>query len=278
MGRVVTYRELLRLLSQKITEPASDGQAGQRLTTNGAGGRTWSGSGSIIAADRVRIDGNEYVVRTGETGAAGFLTIGENTLWLGTTPFLFDLGGRGVKQIYKDTSLIYEKPSGVYTLFDNGWVDGINWGGNLLPRPQYTTLGYYDLSLVESNGYMKLYVPGDPSYSDVSYNCHVCTAASVAVPQDATKMFVRVNSVSAYIVPPYMVFGLLTDDCVNAMDASRGGQLSGLTTLTKNAYTDYSITLNDGIAGSSYRAVVNLRASGKRDGTSDAYIQKVWFE
>lgn len=91
-------------------------------------------------------------------------------------------------------------------------------------------------------------------------------------------MFVRVNSVSAYIVQPYMVFGLLTDNCVNAMDASNGGQLSSLTTLVKNAYTNYSITLNDGIAGSSYRAVVNLRASGKRDGTSDAYIQKVWFE
>lgn len=280
MARVITYKELLRLLSQKIDEPAAEGTAGQRLTTNGAGERTWSGSGSIIAADRIRINGNEYFVRTGESGAAGYLTIGNNTLWLGTVPFLLDLGERGVKRIYKDTSLVYEKPSGVYTLFDNGWADNISWSGNLLNRPQYTSQGLYRLDTVESQGFMQLYVTTSPSYSDVRHNCHVCTTDHVSVPADATRLKVTFQALGTPSKVPYYRFGVLGDGYVDSMDPT-GGQLTPLTGINSNLEQTVEMVLNAGIAGTNlYRVIVNYAISVKAEGSTAPGIKitKVWFE
>lgn len=277
MGRVVTYRELIKLLPQKINEPASDGQARQRLTTNGAGVRSWTGSGLIINADRIRVNGIDYVVRTGESGAAGYLTIGENTLWLGVAPFLLDLGGHGVKQIYKGTSLAYEKASGVYTLFDSGWVDGINWGGNLLPRPQYKTLGRYDFSHVDGGGYMDIYI--EQYESNVTYYTHVCTADLISIPADATKLKVSMMTVAPGVAPPPAKFGLLTDDCINSMDATNGGVLSGTIYPSYSTYSEYELNLLDGMAGTSdYRVVINNWGSAYVDRERHVRINKVWFE
>lgn len=58
----------------KMDEPASEGTAGQALITDGNGGRSW-GNVSAATATAVSIDGTAYTVRTGTTGASGYITL-----------------------------------------------------------------------------------------------------------------------------------------------------------------------------------------------------------
>lgn len=279
MARVYTLREIIALLSGKVSEPAAEGSAGQHLDTDGEGGRYWSGTGQTVAAQQLRINGRDYTVRTGASGEAGYLTIGANALWIDTHQISLDLDGHSIIKMYGGTSIIYEKNASSAVLFDNGWVDNIPWGGNLLNRPSYTTLGKFDLSRVESNGYMRIYIGAGSSFAQVEHNAHVCTVNHVSIPANATKMKVRMMSPNNGSYVPVAIFGLLTDDCVNALNATNGGQLSSSITVSRGGYTDYEITLNNGIAGTDiYRAVVNIKASGLDDVAPNIYINKVWFE
>lgn len=58
----------------KMDEPASEGSSGQALITDGAGGRSW-GSVSAASATAIKIGNDTYTVRTGSTGASGYLTL-----------------------------------------------------------------------------------------------------------------------------------------------------------------------------------------------------------
>ena len=195
------------------------------------------------------------------------------------------LGATGIDKVYLGTTLVFQKggpspgPTG-WTLFDHGWVDGFNWTGNYLPRPPYTSIASYNFSNVDTGGYMKLEIDTSYQYSPVNQNCHVCTIGLITVPAGATKMRVNVTPSSfpgefSY-VPTYLKFGLLTPDCVNSMDDTNGGQLSQIIEVT--SATNYDLTLDNGIAGNSWIAVVNARATAQGPNATSLSIYKVWFE
>lgn len=61
-------------MSAKVNEPAAEGSAGQALLTDGNGGRSW-GNISAATASKVKVGSNEYTLRTGSSGAAGYITL-----------------------------------------------------------------------------------------------------------------------------------------------------------------------------------------------------------
>lgn len=194
------------------------------------------------------------------------------------------LGTKGISQVYLGTKLVFQKggpaPPSAGVLFDNGWVSGIAWSGNYLPRPQYTSIASYDFSKVDTEGIMRLIIASEPNYSNVNHNCHVCTSTEITVPAGATIMKVNAwMSDNSGDVEPYIKFGLLTPDCVNSMDDTNGGQLSAVLEAHYQS-TDkvYQLTLNNGIAGNSFLAVINLRRSARANHTATLSIKKVWFE
>lgn len=196
------------------------------------------------------------------------------------------LGAGELSKVYLGTTLVYQKgggptPPSAGVLFDHGWVPGINWAGNLLPRPPYTSIASYNFARVDTDGCMVLLVMSNPQYSSVNHNCHVCTDGPITVPAGATKMCVNVTPSSTPgfpldYSPIYLKFGLVTMDCVNAMDAANGGQLSDIIELTASG--TYELILNNGIAGNSYVPVVNGRANAKMVKSTSMSIYKVWFE
>lgn len=195
------------------------------------------------------------------------------------------LGTREITRVWKGTDLVYQKGSPgptEWTLFDHGWVDGVSWSGNMLPRPQYTSLGTYDFSNVESDGFMRLSVASAASYSQVNHNCHVCVSAPITVPSGATKLCVSVAQNRAagdfMYQSVYLKFGLLTQNAVNSMDAANGGQLSGFTEISSTAPATHVLTLDAGIAGQSFLPIVNMRRNARGNETGHLYIYKVWFE
>lgn len=182
-----------------------------------------------------------------------------------------------VKKVYLGTDLVYQIAGGD-VLFDNGWIGGVEWAGNMLPRPNYTAIASYSFGNVDSDGYMKLTVASESGYSDIPYNCHVCTAQPVTVPAGATKMCVSVRQNLSGNPNMYLKFGLLTADCVNSMDDTNGGQLSEITLTSGTTLTTYELALNSGIAGGEFYAVVNARRTGKAAASRSLEIYKVYFE
>lgn len=61
-------------LSGKISEPGSEGSAGQALITDGNGHRSW-GNVSAATASKVKVGSADYTLRTGTAGAAGYITL-----------------------------------------------------------------------------------------------------------------------------------------------------------------------------------------------------------
>lgn len=280
MAKVYTMRDILKALANKVSEPETEGLAGQHLDTDGNGGRFWSGTGQTVAAQKLRIGGEDYTVRTGASGEAGYLTIGANAIWLGTHQVLLDLNGKGILKMWKGASIAYERDAATATLFDHGYADGIAWSGNLLNRPQYTSIGKYDLSYVDSDGFMRLYITADTGYSSVNHNAHVCTTNFVSIPANATRMKVEVRNPVSFANTTYVKFGLLPEVYADAMDDSQGGKLSELTAVGYSSESSVlSLTLPAGFAGTDiYRAIVNIRANGKGSEYPTIYIYKVWFE
>ena len=202
-------------------------------------------------------------------------------LYLGSKKFIgLWLGSPSVSRVWLGTDLVYQKgtPPGPAesTLFDNGWIYGISWSGNLLTRPQYTTLGTYDFSQVTANGFMSLTITSQSGYANVNHNCHVCTTNLITVPSGATKAKVTLRRNS--FVNPYVIWGLLPDNAPDSMSTSAGGQLSSATTLGNVDWTTLTLTLSAGIAGSQLRAIVNLRGKGNDSEYQTIDIKKFWFE
>ena len=194
------------------------------------------------------------------------------------------LGTKGISQVYLGTKLVFQKggpaPPSAGVLFDHGWVSGISWQGNYLPRPPYTSIASYNFAEVDTEGHMILSVDSAINYSHVNHNCHVCVPAKVTVPAGATKMRVTAHPLTYpgefYYVASYIKFGLLTEDCVNSMDDTNGGQLSSIIEVSSN--TTYDLTLDPGIAGNSWVPVVNMRRNAYANIGGKIFIDKVWFE
>lgn len=186
------------------------------------------------------------------------------------------LGTQRVKEVYLGEDLIFRQAADD-VLFDNGWIGGISWAGNLLPRPQYTSVGTYSFAYVEDGGYMRLTINSESGYSNVNHNCHVCTAQPITVPAGATKLCVWVKAQSIAAPQIYMSFGLLTAGCVNSMDATNGGQLSAITA-PDSVLTKYELALDSGIAGGQYYAIINARRTAQAASSRSLDIYKVSFE
>lgn len=197
------------------------------------------------------------------------------------------LGVKEITRVWKGTDLIYQKGSppgpAENTLFDNGWVSGVPWSGNLLPRPQYTSIATYNFSLVDSNGEMQLLVNISDSYSHVTHNSHVCTSELITVPSGATKMYLNC-AVPAYNTG-HIKWGLVDAGAANSQDDT-SGQLSAWVSINSTPERAVTLeqTLSAGMAGAQKRFIINWRAyaDGYSDGSyaanSALYIYKVWFE
>lgn len=74
LGGVWNLSAIQALIDAKLDAPASEGQSGQALITDGHGGRSW-GSVQAASANAIKIGDTVYTVRTGSTGASGFITL-----------------------------------------------------------------------------------------------------------------------------------------------------------------------------------------------------------
>lgn len=73
-GSTWNLDDLWAALNDKVDEPASEGTSGQALMTDGSGNRYWGDAPSSGATGSVIVDNVTYQLRTGSTGAAGYLT------------------------------------------------------------------------------------------------------------------------------------------------------------------------------------------------------------
>lgn len=67
--------EMLAELQGKIDEPEEEGNDGDVLMTDGNGGRVWGDPAASTVAGSVQVDGTAYPWRTGDAGAAGYITL-----------------------------------------------------------------------------------------------------------------------------------------------------------------------------------------------------------
>lgn len=183
---------------------------------------------------------------------------------------------RKIKKIYVKRRLAYTSGgAALWTLYDRGYVEGVNWSGNRLPHQNYYNASVCgaDFSHAEESagGYMRLTIDG--TYS-LQYNTHVCGSAAVTVPSTATKMKVVVEK-GVYKV--LMRFGLLTEDCVNSMNATNGGVLTSTTYVDTSGEQTFELTLPQGIAGGSWVPVINMFQT-PTNSLYELKIHKVWFE
>ena len=81
-GRVIdpgtmfpSYTDLMAIIANKIDEPAEEGENGMVLTTDGNGGRTWQDIAASTVAGTLKVGNDTYTIRTGTSGASGYLTI-----------------------------------------------------------------------------------------------------------------------------------------------------------------------------------------------------------
>ena len=74
-GSIWNIDDLWTALDGKVPEPSSDGTSGQALLTDGNGGRYWGSAASSGATGSLIVDGDTYSLRTGTTGAEGYITL-----------------------------------------------------------------------------------------------------------------------------------------------------------------------------------------------------------
>lgn len=195
---------------------------------------------------------------------------------MGIKAMTFD--GKAVKSITVDGGVWFEQsappPSGQYVLYDNGYVDGVEWVGNRLPHKSYYNASVcgadFSHAEAEDGGYIRLYLNG--SYQ-LQYNTHVCTSAAVRVPDDATAMKVEVSKGVNQID---MRFGLMPEDCTNSLDTTNGGVLTSTEYISTSGKHTYTLNLPAGFAGGSWVPVVNAFEAANQ--LSELNVYKIWFE
>lgn len=181
------------------------------------------------------------------------------------------LGAVKLREVYLGAVRVFSSAPVTNVLFDNGFVSGVDWAGNILRRPNYTSSAIVSFDNVASGGYMEIRNTGGGS-SSLQYNAHVCTSNPVVIPAAARRLCVDLSrSPNAC----YLKFGMLSDNYADAMSAD-GGFMSPLLSPSYGRAT-YSVDLPDGFAGSGiYRPVINLRVAGDKYAHLDIY--KVYFE
>ena len=169
-----------------------------------------------------------------------------------------------------------------YEFFNEGFIDGVVWLGNVLKRPQYTGAGVYSLNNV-GEGYMQSTIKGMTNEVPVSFNTHLITDSDFEIPESVTKMkidCVRYCGYPADTTPLYVQFGVLPSDAPGAYDVSKGGQLSETVTISQNERTIYETPIT--VKGK-YKLIINTKGnSGAKNGyrlpTRGIRIYRVWFE
>lgn len=73
-GGTYSLDALMELLDGKLTKPATDGEDGNVLTSDGQGGTEWRDPSTSTVAGTVKVDSTSLPVRTGTAGASGYLT------------------------------------------------------------------------------------------------------------------------------------------------------------------------------------------------------------
>lgn len=196
------------------------------------------------------------------------------------------IGTDKVKEIYLGTDLVYS--SGVVgdpILYNLGAVTGIPWKGNYITRPNNSTyktsLGKYTLGSNQMNAYIESTKYDTTAYR---YTSHVCTQNLITIPSTATKLYVQVKSHwSSSAGYPVMRFGLLPSNAAHSLSTANGGKLDSERTVSSTSWTNYSMTLASGMAGSSlYRVIINnvswSNLASDFDLDKHLEIRKVWFE
>lgn len=191
------------------------------------------------------------------------------------------LGSDKVKEIYLGTDLVFSSGiPGDPILFNSGSITGIPWRANYITRPNnssYATgLGNAE---VGSTG-LSASVGVTTSSNSLRYTSHVCTQNLITIPSSATKLYVQVRK---YGDNPDMRFGLLPANASNSLDTSHGGKLDAQRTISVTSWTNYSMNLDSGMAGTNlYRVIINCIAycniQGQRNVSKELSIRKVWFE
>lgn len=74
-GAVYSLAELMTMINSKLTQPVNPGTVGQMLATDGNGGTYWTDPNTANVAGKLRVNSIDYTVRTGTSGASGYLTI-----------------------------------------------------------------------------------------------------------------------------------------------------------------------------------------------------------
>lgn len=160
-----------------------------------------------------------------------------------------------------------ETPEQEYmVLYDNGFVDGVEWTVNTLPREGQTSSAYTYLS---GEGLFTVYFGGSGTNP---FNAHYITQKPIVVPKNATTMNIEAHILIGTCTAN---FGLLPADAPSSVDASNGGQMSGYVSVSSGVGAKLSITLDESVKGTSnLYAVVNGRGQpGRR-----ICFTKVWFE
>lgn len=191
-----------------------------------------------------------------------------------SSPSKIFLGTSSVKAIYLGENLVWE--NALWTLYDNGLVDGVAWSANVLPRENYTAAGLVDTSTLTSGTSMRIYIATSSSSTAVNQNAHIITTDAISVPINATTLNVQANYLNASI---HMNFGLLPANAATSVSTANGGQLTGYQLMTTTK-TDYSLTLDESVKGTSnLHLVINGRGtSGQGTSQRNLNIFKVWFE
>lgn len=183
---------------------------------------------------------------------------------------LLDKINNGVKPDTPDTPDTPETPETpeqeYMVLYDNGFVDGVEWTVNTLPREGQTTMASTYLS---GNSQFTIYNGGTGTNN---HNAHYITKEPIVVPKNATTMNIETHILVGGCGAN---FGLLPADAPTSVDTSNGGQLSGYITVDTGASKTLSITLDDSVKGTNnLYAVINGRLIGGRR----ICFTKVWFE
>ena len=166
-------------------------------------------------------------------------------------------------------------------LFDQGYIDGINWKRNYFNLPEG--------SIAPSSS-------TDPEKEEIHYSgMWVYAAASTAAVNWSTNIKIPYSAktinfdigyyyASDRAYPTYQV-GFLSQNASTMIDTSNGGLLTEESVLnngTGSSWKFTTISLNipsDFKGASNYRVIVNYLGSNKKGGIrSDFCVHKVWFE
>lgn len=186
----------------------------------------------------------------------------------GTTFTLSIEGGSG--QAY--VTVYYTKgdedaPVETMYLLDNGYVEGITWTANPLPRKPYTTFAEATASRINDDGYLLCYIYSNSS--SYSHNSHFATGL-VDVPSGASKLIVEAQGAGTM---PQISFGTTASSPTDSQ--TYVGNSLTWTTLT-NTKKLYSVDLAEAQKGQSLRVVLNAR--GNANAWREARFYKVYFE